>query len=74
MALSLSFLSFCPVHKRKGHDREEFQTQEAMGGGVLGSDLVREYTMSGDYRKLMGRPADVEWELLRYKNPRADLQ
>ena len=34
----------------------------------------KDFTLSGDYRKLMGRAEDLSWETVTYGDPRANLQ
>ncbi|KAK3266239.1 hypothetical protein CYMTET_25124 [Cymbomonas tetramitiformis] len=35
---------------------------------------VKDYSLQGDYRKIVGRPEDCEWDMLAYRSDKANLQ
>jgi len=52
----------CPLGRTTGLDVEKMETK------------AREFTLAGDYRRILARPEDISWERISYKDPYADLQ
>jgi len=52
----------CLLGRTTGLDVEKMETK------------AREFTLAGDYRRILARPDDISWERISYKDPYADLQ